>query len=169
MQTTINTVNAKLETMVLSKCYTNQSVWPSFTQRVFVEHSMCQALCQVPGYSSEPKKDLSFFFPNYFIVAQLQLSAFSPHPSPPSPPNPPPSLAFPLGFVRVSFIVVPENPSPHCPFPPSSGYCQIVLNINVSGYILPNKDLNTVELMFQRGRKRIFKKHNMYRYIDMKT
>ena len=24
----------------------------------------------------------------------------------------------PLGFVHVSFIVVPENPSPYCPFPP---------------------------------------------------
>ena len=36
---------------------------------------------------------------------------FSPHP------NPPPSLAstLPFGFVHVSFIVVPENPSPCCP------------------------------------------------------
>ena len=35
-------------------------------------------------------------------------------------PNPPPSPAstLPLGFVHVSFIVVPENPSPHYPFPP---------------------------------------------------
>ena len=24
----------------------------------------------------------------------------------------------PLGFVHLSFIVVPENPSPHCPLPP---------------------------------------------------
>ena len=34
-------------------------------------------------------------------------------------PNSPPSLAstLPLGFVHVSFIVVPENPSPHCPLP----------------------------------------------------
>ena len=31
--------------------------------------------------------------------------------------NPPPSLAstFPVGFVHVSFTVVLENPSPHCP------------------------------------------------------
>ena len=60
-----------------------------------------------------------FSFKNYFIVVQLQLSVFSPRPSPPHP-NPPPSLAstFPLGFVHVSFIVVPENPSPHCPLPP---------------------------------------------------
>ena len=56
-----------------------------------------------------------YLFLNYFIVVQLQLSAFSPHPSLPPQPNPPPSLAstIPLGFVHVSFIVVPENPSPH--------------------------------------------------------
>ena len=38
--------------------------------------------------------------------------------SPPQP-NPPPSPAspIPLGFVHVSFTVVPENPSPHCPLP----------------------------------------------------
>ena len=42
------------------------------------------------------------YFLNYFIVVQLQLSAFSPPPQP----NPPFSLAstFPLGFVHVSFI-----------------------------------------------------------------
>ena len=47
------------------------------------------------------------------------MSAFSPHPSTPPQPNPPPSLAstLPLGFVHVSFIVVPENPSPLCPSP----------------------------------------------------
>ena len=47
------------------------------------------------------------------IVIQLQLSAFSPHPYTPPQPNPPPSSTFPLDFVHVSFIVVPENPSPH--------------------------------------------------------
>ena len=62
-------------------------------------------------------KDISqylFFKKNYFIV-QLQLSAFTSHPSqthlPPLLPQPP------LGFVHVSFIVVPENPSPHYPLP----------------------------------------------------
>ena len=64
----------------------------------------------------------SFFFQifNYFIVVQLQLSIFSPHLSTPPQPNPPPSPAstFRLGSVHVSFIVVPENPSPHYPFPP---------------------------------------------------
>ena len=54
-----------------------------------------------------------------FIVIQLQLSAFSPHPSTPPQPNSPPSPAstLPLDFVHVSFIVVPVNPSSHCPLP----------------------------------------------------
>ena len=53
-----------------------------------------------------------------FIVVQLQLSAFSPHPAIPPQPNPPPSPAstLPIAFVHVPFIVVPENPSPHYPF-----------------------------------------------------
>ena len=84
--------------------------------------------------------DLTIYFLNYLIV-QLQLSAFSPHHSPRTPAKPSPSLAstLPLSFVHVSFIVVPENPSPFSPFIPStlpSGYCQIVLNFNDSGYIL---------------------------------
>ena len=60
---------------------------------------------------------ISFFL--IFIVIQLQLSAFSPHPSTPPQQNPPPSPAstLPLDFVHVSFIVVPVNPSPHCPLP----------------------------------------------------
>ena len=63
---------------------------------------------------------LFMIFLNYFIFVQLQLSAFSPHPSTQPQPNPLPSLAstLPLGFVYVSFIVVPENPSPCCLFPP---------------------------------------------------
>ena len=68
-----------------------------------------------------PKSSIYFcFFKNYFIIVLLQLSAFSLHPSTLPQPNPPLSLAstFPLGFVHVSFIVVPENPSPHCPLPP---------------------------------------------------
>ena len=46
------------------------------------------------------------FILKIFSVIQLQLSAFSPHPS-----------TLPLDFVHVSFIVVSENPSPHCPLP----------------------------------------------------
>ena len=44
-----------------------------------------------------------------FIVIQLQLYAFSPHPSTPPQPNPPasPTTTLPLDFVHVSFIVAP--------------------------------------------------------------
>ena len=54
-----------------------------------------------------------------FIVIQLQLYAFSPHPSTPPQLNLPPSPTFtlPLDFVHVSFIVVPVIPSPRCPLP----------------------------------------------------
>ena len=65
------------------------------------------------------RRKLQKFFFLIFIVIQLQLSAFSPHPSTPPEPNPPPSptSALPLDFVHVSFIVVPIIPSPHCPLP----------------------------------------------------
>ena len=54
------------------------------------------------------------------IIVQLQLSAFTLHYSPQPQPNPPPSLASTpgLGFGHVSFIVVPENPSPLPPLSP---------------------------------------------------
>ena len=50
-----------------------------------------------------------------FIVMQLQLYAFSPHPSTPPQLNPPasPTSTLPLDFVHVSFTVVPVIPSPH--------------------------------------------------------
>ena len=72
---------------------------------------------------------LIFLFLNYFIVVQLQLSAFSPHLSIPPQPNSPPSPAstLPLGFVHVSFIVVPENPSPHCPVAPPPAIVRLFL------------------------------------------
>ena len=56
----------------------------------------------------------SFFNFNFFIVIQLQLCAFSPHPTTPPQLNPPPSptSTVPLDFVHVSFIVVPVIPSP---------------------------------------------------------
>ena len=74
----------------------------------------------------------------FFIVIQWQLPAFSPHPSIPSQPIPPPfpTSTFPLDFVLVSFIVAPIDPSPISSSPLPSGYCYIVFNFNVSGYIL---------------------------------
>ena len=66
-------------------------------------------------------------FFNYFIVVQLQLSAFlptpPPHPSQTHLPLPPPLSP----FVHVSFIVVPENPSPHCTLPPSLAIVRLFL------------------------------------------
>ena len=66
--------------------------------------------CAVNAHSWENnqiKKWIYYFFK--FIVIQLQLYAFSPHPSTPPQLNPPPSptSTLPLGFVHVSFIVVP--------------------------------------------------------------
>ena len=49
------------------------------------------------------------------MFIQLQLSAFSPHPSTPPQPIPPPTSTstLPLDFVLVSFIVAPVDRSPH--------------------------------------------------------
>ena len=58
---------------------------------------------------------LFFSFKKIFTVIQLQLYAFSPHPSTPPQPIPPPypTSTLPLGFVQVSFIVIPVIPSSH--------------------------------------------------------
>ena len=63
-------------------------------------------------------RDHVFFF-LIFIVIQLQLYAFSPHPSTPPQLKRPPSATSTLttDFVHVSFIVVPVIPSSHCPHP----------------------------------------------------
>ena len=77
----------------------------------------------------------------YFSVVQVQLSPCSPHhfPYPTDPHFSPLILSLTFGFVHGAFIHVPQNSSPfstHYPLPPPSGYCQFVLNFNVSGYIL---------------------------------
>ena len=61
--------------------------------------------------------EICFF--KIFIVIQLQLYAFSPHPSTPPQlnPSPSPTSTLTLGFVHVSSIVVPVIPSSHCPHP----------------------------------------------------
>ena len=65
-------------------------------------------------HTHSPGRDLTFFI---FIVIQLQLSAFSPHPSTPPQPNSPPSptSTLLLDFVHVSFILAPINTSPLSP------------------------------------------------------
>ena len=73
----------------------------------------------------------------FFIFVQLQLSAFSPHPSTPPQPVPPhsPTSTIPLDSVLVSSIVAPIEPSPHDPLPTPLWLLSLVLNFNVS-YIL---------------------------------
>ena len=75
-----------------------------------------------------------FSFKKLFYCSITVLCIFSP-PVPPTPAKPTSLPCFHplLGFVYMSFIVVPENPSTHCP-PPTSGYCQLILNFNDSGY-----------------------------------
>ena len=64
--------------------------------------------------SSEIATILSFF---KFFTVQVQLSAFPPDLYPhPSHPHLPPLIPPALGFVHVSFIVAPENPSPFSPY-----------------------------------------------------
>ena len=60
----------------------------------------------------------SFLFKLFYCCSSTVVCIFSPPLTQPQP-NPPPSLAstLPLGFVHMSFIVVPEIPSPHHPFP----------------------------------------------------
>ena len=81
---------------------------------------------------------LHFFLKKLFYCCSITVVSISPHQSPPPKPNPPPSGAstLPLGFVHVSFILVPEKLFPTIPSHLPSGYCQIVLNFNVFGYIL---------------------------------
>ena len=85
---------------------------------------------------------LFHFFPFFKVVLLFKYSflPFPPTPLPnPSHPHLPALIPSGLGFGHVSFIVASENLSPYSPIIPSyfpSGYCQIVLNFNVSGYIL---------------------------------
>ena len=81
------------------------------------------------------------FFKKLFYCSITVLCMYSPPYLSPTPAKPSSLPCFHplLGFVHVYFIVVPENPFPLFPIIPShlpSGYCQIVLNFNVSGYIL---------------------------------
>ena len=79
----------------------------------------------------------SYYFGKFifivFYYCLLQLSAFSLHPSHPAQPNPPasPASTLPLGFVHVSFILVPEKPTHRYPLP-----TPFWLLLLVSGYTL---------------------------------
>ena len=89
-------------------------------------------------------KDIYFiYFLKLFYCCSSTVVCITPDhfPRNPSHPHRPPLLPPTLGFVCVSFIVVPENPSllsPPLPLSPPHpcGYCYNVLNFNVSGYIL---------------------------------
>ena len=87
-----------------------------------------------------------FLFIYLFILLNKYSCLHSPPPTLPCPTHPhlSPSILSLFGFVHVSFIHVPWWPLllPWWPFHPvipshlSSGYCQLVLYFNVSGYIL---------------------------------
>ena len=66
------------------------------------------------------QRQISFFLLLYCCSSTVVCIFSLPLPTPPQP-NPPPSLAstLPFCFVHVSFMVVPEVSSPHCPLPPS--------------------------------------------------
>ena len=85
-------------------------------------------------FFSAPRKDNSFYFILFYFFIQLQLSAFSPHPStPPQPVLPPsPTTTLPLDFVLVSFIVAPIDPSPHYPLPTPLWLLLQTLNVHVN-------------------------------------
>ena len=64
--------------------------------------------------------NLFSFFKLFYCCSITVVCIFSPTLPPQPQPNLPPSLGstLPLGFVHVSFIVVPSNPSPHYPTSP---------------------------------------------------
>ena len=73
---------------------------------------LCLPRCA--GHLLDCSPPFNRFFSIIIIAVQLQLSAFIL--SPPRPQTNPAST-LPLGFVHVSFTVVPENSSPCCPLP----------------------------------------------------
>ena len=75
----------------------------------------------------------------FFIVVQVQLSPFSPHHSPQLqilPPDPTLPWFCLCVLYRCSWKPFPIPSPPIIPSHIPSGYCQFVLNFNVSGYIL---------------------------------
>ena len=68
---------------------------------------------------AEGKEKIFFLiFKLFYCCSITVVCIFSPPVYPtPAKPTSLPYLTLPFGFVNVSFIVVPENPSPHYPFP----------------------------------------------------
>ena len=81
-----------------------------FCSSPYVSDAYQSAIADLELRGVSPNKSVHRpFLKKIFIVIQLQLYAFSPHPSTPPPLNTPPSSTstLPLDFVHVSFIVVP--------------------------------------------------------------
>ena len=79
---------------------------------------------------------------NYFIIAQLQLSAFSPNLSIPPEPNPPPPPLLPPSPLVLSMCPIQQflkTLLPTIPSPLTSRYCQISLTIILREMILLHK------------------------------
>ena len=79
-----------------------------FKSNTTVDHTYMELWCMRKAAMWDIEEGVITFL-KIFIVIQLQLYAFSPHPSTPPLLNPPPSptSTLPLDFVHVSFIVVP--------------------------------------------------------------
>ena len=86
-------------------------------------------------YSHFGRLSDSFFFSFLFMVVQVRWSPFSPHPSHPHlPPLIPALLVQSMCPSQMFLKTLPSFP-PIIPSQLPTGYCQIVLNFNVSGYI----------------------------------
>ena len=85
---------------------------------IFCQFSLCEEVHCVYLHRHLGSREVPPFLKK-IVVIQLQLYAFSPHPStlPETKPPPSPTSTLPLDSVHVSFIVVPVIPSPHCPVP----------------------------------------------------
>ena len=92
----------------------------SWTQQCFSESMLPNAKECGWGQVSSHTSQFSLFFFNYFIVVQLQLSAFSPSTPPTPQPNPLPSLAssslsYMPGVLEIPRLLQAREGCPWCP------------------------------------------------------